>query len=165
MAVETTKLMEVAARIREMREIFDLTVAEMAEKTEVSVEEYKLYETGKLDFPFTFIHKCSLAFGIGITDLLEGTSAHLSSYTVTRKGQGQETAKEDGIRIQNLAPLFRKKIAEPYWVKYEFNEELQEKPIHLTKHSGQEFDFVMKGQLKVQIGVNVEYLNEGDSIY
>ena len=165
MAVETTKLMEVAARIREMREIFDLTVAEMAEKTEVSVEEYKLYETGKLDFPFTFIHKCSLAFGIGITDLLEGTSAHLSSYTVTRKGQGQETAKEDGIRIQNLAPLFRKKIAEPYWVKYEFNEELQEKPIHLTKHSGQEFDFVMKGQLKVQIGDNVEYLNEGDSIY
>ncbi|MBQ7335300.1 MAG: AMP-binding protein [Clostridia bacterium] len=137
----------------------------MAEKTEVSVEEYRRYESGALDFPFTFIHKCSLAFGIGITDLLEGSSAHLSSYTVTRKGQGQQTAKENGIEISNLAPMFRKKIAEPYWVRYEYQADLQNKPIHLTKHSGQEFDLVMKGRLKVQIGDNVEVLSEGDSIY
>ena len=163
--VSTDKLKEVAKRIREMREICDITEADMAKKTEVSLADYRAYENGELDFPFTFIHKCSLAFGIGITDLLEGQSAHLSSYTVTRKGQGQETAKEDGIEIQNLAPLFRKKIAEPYWVRYEYSEELQNKPIHLTKHSGQEFDFVMSGRLKVQIGENVEYLSEGDSIY
>ena len=163
--VSTDKLKEVAKRIREMREICDITETDMAKKTEVSLEAYRAYENGELDFPFTFIHKCSLAFGIGITDLLEGQSAHLSSYTVTRKGQGQETAKEDGIEIQNLAPLFRKKIAEPYWVRYEYSEELQNKPIHLTKHSGQEFDFVMSGRLKVQIGENVEYLSEGDSIY
>ncbi|MBQ8309527.1 MAG: AMP-binding protein [Clostridia bacterium] len=137
----------------------------MAEKTEVSVEEYRRYESGELDFPFTFIHKCSLAFGIGITDLLEGRSAHLSSYTVTRRGQGQQTAKEDGIEISNLAPMFRKKIAEPYWVRYEYNADLQSKPIHLTKHSGQEFDMVLEGRLKVQIGDNIEYLGEGDSIY
>ena len=163
--VSTDKLKEVAKRIREMREICDITETDMAKKTEVSLADYRAYENGELDFPFTFIHKCSLAFGIGITDLLEGQSAHLSSYTVTRKGQGQETAKEDGIEIQNLAPLFRKKIAEPYWVRYEYSEELQNKPIHLTKHSGQEFDFVMSGRLKVQIGENVEYLSEGDSIY
>ena len=137
----------------------------MAEKTEVSLEEYRLYEEGKLDFPFTFIHKCSLVFGIGISDLLEGKSAHLSSYTITRKGQGQETVKEDGIEIQNLAPNFRKKIAEPHWVHYEYNAELQDKPIHTTRHSGQEFDFVISGRLKIQIGDNIEYLSEGDSIY
>ncbi len=163
--VEAKQLQEVARRIREMREIFNYSEEEMAEKAEVTLEEYRQYEAGELDFPFTFIHKCSLAFGIGITDLLEGRSAHLSSYTVTRKGQGQQTAKEDGITIQNLAPLFRKKIAEPYWVRYEYSADLQDKPIHLTKHSGQEFDFVMSGRLKVQIGDNVEYLGEGDSIY
>ena len=165
MATETNKLMEVAVRIREMREIFGYTIKEMAEKTEVPVTQYMQYENGQLDFPFTFIHKCSLVFDIGITDLLEGKSAHLSSYTVTRKGEGQETAKEEGISIKNLAPMFRKKIAEPYWVRYEYDEELQNKPIHLTKHSGQEFDFVMSGRLKIQIGDNVEYLSEGDSIY
>ncbi len=163
--IESEKLKEVALRIREMREIFEFDEATMAEKTEVTLEEYRKYERGELDFPFTFIHKCSLAFGIGITDLLEGRSAHLSSYTVTRRGQGQQTAKENGIEISNLAPMFRKKLAEPYWVRYEYDQELQNKPIHLSKHSGQEFDLVMKGHLKVQVGDNIEYLGEGDSIY
>ena len=163
--LSSNTLQEVALRIREMREIFDFSIETMAQKTEVSVEEYVRYESGELDFPFTFIHKCSLAFGIGMTDLLEGRSAHLSSYTVTRRGQGQRTAKEDGIAISNLAPMFRKKLAEPYWVRYEYNPDLQNRPIHLTKHSGQEFDMIMKGKLKVQIGDNIEYLEEGDSIY
>ncbi len=159
------KLIEVAKRIREMREIVGLSEAQMAAKTEVGVEEYAKYENGELDFPFSFIHKCSLAFGIGITDLLEGKSALLSSYTITRKGEGQHTAKENGIEIQNLAPMFRNKIAEPHWVCYEYQEELQNKPIHLAKHSGQEFDYVLSGKLKIQVGDNVEYLNAGDSIY
>ncbi|HBJ98360.1 MAG TPA: XRE family transcriptional regulator, partial [Clostridiales bacterium] len=163
--VDSEKLLEIGTRIKEMREIFNLSQQDMATKCEVSLEDYCAYENGKKDLPFTFIHKCALAFGIGITDLLEGRSAHLSSYTVTRKGQGQETAKENGIEIQNLAPLFRKKLAEPYWVRYEYSESLQNKPIHLTKHSGQEFDLVLKGRLKVQVGDNVEYLDEGDSIY
>ncbi|MBQ8524406.1 MAG: AMP-binding protein [Clostridia bacterium] len=165
MTQNNSKLRDVAVRIREMRDICGFTEAEMAEKTEVTLEEYRQYEAGMLDFPFTFIHKCSLAFDIGITDLLEGKSAHLKSYTVTRKGKGQETAKEEGISIQNLAPLFRGKIAEPYWVRYEYKPELQNKPISTVKHSGQEFDFVMSGRLKIRIGDNIEYLEAGDSIY
>ena len=84
--VENEKLLEVARRIREMREISGFSVEEMAEKTEVTREEYVAFEEGREDFPFTFIHKCALAFGLGITDILEGESARLSSYTVTRRG-------------------------------------------------------------------------------
>lgn len=165
-AVElNTQLMEVAYRIREMREISGFTQAEMAKKTDVSAAEYAQYEAGQADFPFTFIHKCALAFGIGITDLLEGDSAKLSSYTVTRKGQGQPAAKEDGIEIDSLAPLFRNKIAEPYWVRYDYSETQQNRPIHLTTHNGQEFDLVLSGSLRVQIGEHTEVLDEGDSVY
>ena len=99
-------LMEIAERIREMREIVGYTEAEMAEKTEVSVEQYHSYEQGTVDFPFTFMHKCALAFGVELTDLLEGQSAKLSSYTVTRRGMGPVTASEDGITIQNMAAMF-----------------------------------------------------------
>ncbi len=158
------QLMEVAFRIREMRGICGFTEAEMAGKTDTTPEEYRAYEGGMADLPFTFIHKCSLAFGIGITDLLEGHSAHLSSYTVTRRGQGQQTAKEPGIEISNLAPFFRNKLAEPYYVTYDYDEAQQHMPIHLTTHSGQEFDIVLSGQLKVQVGEHVEILGEGDSI-
>ncbi len=163
--VSKDKLKEVARRIREMREIDGISTAEMAKKAEVTEREYAEYENGLRDFPFTFLHKCALAFHIDLTDLLEGQSAHLSSYTVTRKGEGQETAKENGIEIRNMAPLFRKKISEPYFVKYEYDEALQSLPIHLTTHSGQEFDLVTRGQLKVQIGEHIEFLEEGDSIY
>ncbi len=159
-----TQLMEVAFRIREMRGICGFTEMEMARKTDTTPEEYRAYEAGMVDLPFTFIHKCSLAFGIGITDLLEGHSAHLSSYTVTRRGEGQQTAKEPGIEISNLAPFFRNKLAEPYYVTYDYDEAQQRMPIHLTTHSGQEFDIVLSGQLKVQVGEHTEILGEGDSI-
>ena len=165
MKAVTNELMEMAQRIREMREIEEMSVEELAQKTEVSVDEYKAYESGQKDLPFTFIHKCALAFGIELSDLLGGSSPHLSSYTITRKGRGRETAREDGIEIKNLAPLFRNKLGEPYWVKYEYNESLQNSPIHTTKHAGQEFDLVLSGSLKVRIGDNVETLEEGDSIF
>ena len=165
MTTANARISEIAFRIREMREIMGYDEAKMATLTEVTPEEYAAYESGTVDLPFTFIHKCALAFDISITELLEGSSARLSSYTVTRKGEGQQTAKEEGITIENLAPLFKKKIAEPYWVKYEYSEELQNKPIHMTRHSGQEFDLILKGSLLVQVGSNKEVLHEGDSIY
>ena len=160
-----TQLEEIAARIKEMREIMGWSAEEMAEKTDVTPTEYREFEGGQTDLPFTFIHKCALAFGIELTELLEGRSAHLSSYTVTRKGKGQQTAREDGIAIANLAPKFRDKLAEPYWVRYEYSASQQNQPIHLTTHSGQEFDLVLQGRLKVQVGDHTEILGEGDSIY
>ncbi len=159
------QLKDIASRIKEMREIMGWTVAEMAQRVEVTEEEYLEYESANIDFPFTFIHKCALAFDVEMTQLLEGKSAKLSSYTVTRKGHGQKTAKEDGIDITNLAPKFKDKIAEPYYVRYEYSASQQNKPIHLTTHSGQEFDLILSGSLKVQIGEHTEILREGDSIY
>jgi len=159
------KLFEVARRIKEMRSICDYSVEEMAEKTEVTPEQYASFESGAEDLPFSFIHKCALAFDIGITDLLEGHSAKLTSYTVTRKGEGQTTAKENGIEIQNLAPLFKDKLADPYWVRYEYSADLENKPVHTVTHAGQEFDMVISGTLMVRVGDHTEILHEGDSIY
>ena len=162
---ENAKLLEIAERVKDMREISGYTEEQMAALVKVSLDDYKKYESGMVDFPFSFLHSCAQAFGIEMNDLLEGTSPLLSSYTVTRRGQGQATAKEDGIEICNLAPKFNKKLAEPYWVRYEYSEKQQNQPIHLTSHAGQEFDLVLQGSLKVQVGEHVEVLHEGDSIY
>ena len=159
------QIAEVVERIKEMRDICGFTTKEMAEKTEVTEEQYVAYESGAIDLPFTFVHKCAIAFNIELTDLLEGQSARLSSYTVTRRNMGHMTANEDGILIQNLAPMFKKRLADPYFCVYEYEEDLQDKPIHLTEHDGHEFDFVIKGSLRVQIGDHIETLHSGDSIY
>ena len=162
---EQQQIFEVVQRIKEMRDICGFSVEQMAEKTEVSTEQYELYETGTVDLPFTFVHKCALAFNIGLADLLEGQSARLSTYTVTRRNGGLTTAREDGITIQNLAPLFKDKLADPYFCVYEYDESLQDKPIKLVEHAGHEFNFVIKGSLRVQVGDHIETLHSGDSIY
>lgn len=163
--LQNQKLLEIAKRIKDMREISGFSEEEMAKLTRIDIEDYRKFEAGQEDFPFSFIHRCSQVFGIEMNDLLEGRSPKLSSYTITRKGMGRETAREDGIEICNLAPNFYGKIAEPYWVKYEYSEKLQNLPINLTTHSGQEFDIVLEGTLKIQIGDHTEILSEGDSIF
>ena len=161
----STQLMDIAARIRGMREILGYSMKKMAELTEVSEEIYHQYESGAVDLPFTFLHKCAKIFGVEITVLLEGHSAKLSGYTVTRRGKGLVTASEDGITIQDMAPMFRKKLATPYWVTYKYSEELQNKPIHTTTHTGQEFNLVLKGSMRIKIGEHEEILHEGDSVF
>ena len=161
----STQLMDIATRIRGMREILGYSMQKMAEQTEVTEEIYRQYESGMVDLPFTFLHKCAKVFGVEITVLLEGHSAKLSGYTVTRRGKGLVTASEDGITIQDMAPMFRKKLATPYWVTYQYSEELQDKPIHTTTHSGQEFNLVIKGAMRIKIGEHEETLREGDSVF
>ncbi len=155
---------EVAGRIREMREIMSMSVETMADKTGLSREQYVDYERGNSDLPFSFIHKCALIFGIDIAELLEGHSPRLTSYQVTRGGKGKVTVDENGILIKNLASKFVDKLAEPYFVTYQYSEELQNKEIHTDTHSGQEFDYIVSGSLKVRVGDHTEILSAGDSI-
>ena len=165
MTNSSTQLMDIATRISGMREILGYSMQKMAELTEVKEELYHQYESGLVDLPFTFLHKCSKIFGVEITVLLEGRSAKLSGYTVTRRGKGLVTASEDGITIQDMAPMFRKKLATPYWVTYQYSAELQNKPIHTTTHAGQEFNLVIKGAMRIKVGDHEEVLREGDSIF
>ncbi len=158
-------LHEVAARILELREISGLSQEEMAEKTDLTPDEYRAYESGLEDLPFTFIHKCAIALGVDMTELLEGSSATLSAYIVTRGGRGMLTAREEGIEISNLAPRFRNKLGEPFHVVYSYSDELQNQPIHTTTHDGQEFDYVISGSMRVKVGNHEEVLEAGDSIF
>ncbi|MBO4798221.1 MAG: helix-turn-helix transcriptional regulator, partial [Candidatus Methanomethylophilaceae archaeon] len=86
------KISEMAGRIRELREIEGLTTYEMAAKTDVSQEEYIACESGSRDLNFAFIYRCALALGVDVTDIIEGHSPTLKSFTVTRAGAGQEIA-------------------------------------------------------------------------
>ena len=159
------KIQEMAARIRELREIEGLTPAVMAEKTGVSVEEYNRCETGKSDLNFAFIYRCAQALNVNVTDIIEGYSPKLKSFTVTRRGQGQQIAQAHGMTYYNLAYAFQNRIAEPLYVRSVYDPAAQQQDIELTSHDGQELDLVLEGQLMVQIGEHREVLGPGDSIY
>ncbi len=159
------RLKEVALRIKALRESVGLSAAEMAAKCDVTEEEFLTLEAGETDFSFTFIHKCAQCCGVDVTDLLAGSSPTLSSFAVTKAGEGLPIVRRQGFRYNNLAPLFKNKVTEPFVVTARWNPEDAAKPIKLGTHEGQEFDFILKGKLKVQIDDHVEILSEGDSIY
>jgi len=159
------KIREMAARIRELREIVGYTPEVMADKTGVSVEEYNRCETGKSDLNFAFIYRCASALNVNVTDIIEGYSPKLKSFTVTRRGQGQQIAQAHGMTYYNLAYAFQNRIAEPLYVRSVYDPAAQQQDIELTSHDGQELDLVLEGQLMVQIGEHREILGPGDSIY
>lgn len=162
MKLMLTQLKEIATRIKDLREIAGFTEEDMAKKTGVSLEQYRASEQGETDFNFTFIYKCANAFGVDIKDLLEGDSPRLSLYTVTKKGFGLPITKNDGIIYNNLAPSFKHKMAEPFWVKIPYSEKQE---MVFARHEGQEVDIVIKGRLKMQVEDRVEILEPGDTIY
>lgn len=159
------KIIEIAQRIQGMREILELTPEEMAEATDVSVEEYLQYESGTRDFGFTFLFECAKTFGIDIVELMTGEKPKLSSYTIVRAGKGLPIKRRKGFTYQHLAYRMKNKLAEPFVVTAPYSEAEQDAPILLTHHKGQEMDYVLKGALKMQVKDHVEVLNEGDSIY
>lgn len=159
------KLREIAERIRTLREIAGLSTTEAARLTDQSEDEYNKLESGESDFSFTFIYKCAQLFGVDVTDILKGSSPTLSSFSITHKGEGLPIVRRKGFNYNNLAPLFKNKVAEPFFVTARYNPDEQNHPIKLSTHEGQEFDYILKGSLKVQIDDHVDVINEGDAIY
>ena len=159
------KIREMADRIRELREIEGKTPEEMALATDVSVDEYLANESGEGDLTFAFIYRCAKVFNVNVTEIIEGVSPNLASYTVTRNGNGQKVSNAHGMTYYNMAYAFQNRIAEPLYVKSKFSLEAQSRDIELTTHAGQELDIVVDGQLMVQVGGHKEILGPGDSIY
>ncbi len=159
------KIKEMAGRIKELREIENISIEDMASKTGVSATEYLNCENGVSDLNFAFIYRCAAALRVNVTDIIEGYSPKLRSYTVTRAGSGQQIAKAHGMTYYNMAYAFRNRIAEPLYVHSVYSEEAQSKEIEVTTHEGQECDIVLEGRLMVQIGDHKEILGPGDSIY
>ena len=159
------KIREVAARVRELREISGFTVEEMAQRTALSVEEYIQCESGNRNLSIAFLYRCTLSFGVDMSDLLEGRSAKLRAYDLTRKGEGQRIEEAHHMVGWNLAADFRNRIALPLYMEMKYRPGAEYEDIDLVTHEGQECDIVIRGHMKIQIGGHTEILHAGDTIY
>ena len=161
----TYKIQEMAARIRTLREIAGLSEAEMAQRTGIPVEEYIQCESGQRDLNIAFLYRCALSFGVDMSDLIEGHSAKLRTYALTRAGEGMRIEEAHHMVGYNLASSFRNRIALPLYMELAYREGAEHEDIELTTHEGQECDIVLRGHLKLQIGSHSEILGPGDTIY
>lgn len=156
---------DVASRVKEMRELSGISIHEMSEATGMTVEEYIALENGNVDFSFSFIYKCAEKFKVDISDILQGSSPKLVSYSIVRKGKGIPIARNEQCEYLNMAPNFKNKMGEPFFCRLPFDSEAVDKPLKLHVHNGHEVTIITKGMMKHQFGNRIEVLYPGDVIY
>lgn len=161
----TSELTEIANRLRSLRELLDVSTSEMAQVCGVSEEEYLNCEAGKQDFAFTFLYKAAQRLGVDISDLLTGEAPRLSLMSVVRNGEGVVIKRQEGLNYFNLGYHFKDRYADPYLVEAKYSPEFDTKPVPLTYHKGQEFDYVIKGHMRIRIDDREVVLHPGDAIY
>lgn len=159
-----SNIAEVCARIKALRLDLGLSMQEMAEATGRSLQEYQAQESGKEDLSFTFLQKCANEFGIDVIELLTGESPHLRGYTLTRAGHGLSIKRRAGFEYLHKAQNLKNKLAEPFVVTAPYLEEEQAKPIHLSYHPGQEFNYILSGKMRFAYEDHIEELSEGDCL-
>ena len=157
----TEQLKEIGTRLEELRDICGVSAEEMAEKLGMSVEEYRNYEEGQLDYSFSFLYNAANVLGVEVVDIMSGDSPKLSTCVVTKKDQGIVVKRNQSYNYMHLAYTFRNKNAEPMIVTTEPTNKV---PV-MHSHEGQEFDYVLSGHLMLYIGDICYELNEGDSAY
>lgn len=156
---------EVADRLKGLRETLEMSVDEAAEKTSTSKEDYVQIENGEKDFSVSFIYKCAELFGVDLIEILTGVNPKLNKYSIVRNNHGLPIERRERFYYQHMAYLFKDKGIEPLIVVAPYEESEQDKPIKLSVHDGQEFDYIISGTLKFAIGGKTEMLYPGDAVY
>ena len=84
---------------------------------------------------------------------------------MVRAGEGMPLERRKGFKYEHLASYFAGRLSEPFMVCAKFDEAAQLQPIPLSSHIGEEFDYVLRGALKVEVAGHTEVLRAGDAIY
>ena len=66
------EILQIAERIRGLREMLEISTAEMAVVTGMTEAAYTACEQGEDDFSFTFLYNCAKRFGVDMTELITG---------------------------------------------------------------------------------------------
>lgn len=157
------EIRQLAARIKEIREIEGVTPEQLAADLEITPELYLNYEKGEEDIPVGVLYRIARRFNLELSALLTGEEPRLRSYALTRKGRGVSVERRKAYKYQSLAYNYMRKKAEPFLVTVEPKPDQQR--VELNSHPGQEFNYVLSGTLQVFIDGYEVVLYPGDSIY
>ena len=153
---------DIGNRIRELRELSDITIKEIAEELNIKEETYIQYENAEVDIPASFLYELAHIFKVDLGLLLTGEESRMSIFDITRANKGVSVDRRKEYTHENLCSNFIHKKAETFLVVVD----PKKNPVpSLNSHPGQEFNYVLEGSLKIYIHNNEIVLNEGDSIF
>ncbi len=155
------QIKQIADRIRELREILEISAEQIACDIGVDDKTYAAYENAEDDIPIGKLYLIAATLGVDPTVLLAGDAPRMVDYTIVRGGEGIGMQRYEGYKFVSLAYNYIDRDMEPMLVTLDPGSELAE----LVTHEGQEFNYVVEGTVAVTIRDKEHILNTGDSIY
>lgn len=149
---------EVGSRIKALRKEKNMTLKNIADKTGFSISFLSQLERGKSSATLESLKMISMALGVNPGYFFEHMEEE--SQVVQRGELERERMDRHNIYYKNLSSTVERPAFSPFLVvlKPDQNEG------NLIQHPGQEFLYVLEGQLTVQIDEETFVLNPSDSI-
>ncbi|HOD99621.1 MAG TPA: XRE family transcriptional regulator [Kiritimatiellia bacterium] len=154
---------DIAARLKERRELEEKSAQEVAAALGVSAEVYESYEAGSADIPASALHEAALFLNADLTELLTGEAPRMKIFCVTRQGGGVKVERRKDYQYRNLAANFAGRKMNAFEVTVP--PDAGEAGTHANSHPGQEFNYVLEGRMRVTIHGNELILETGDCVY
>lgn len=155
------EISEIAMRLKELREVSDYSVEQLASELSISPEVYASYERDGKDIPISVIYEIANKFKVDFAEIVTGVPARLDSYHVVRWGEGENINRNPDYHFEDLAYRYSGKVMQPLLVTLEPTDVLA-KPIC---HTGQEFNMVLEGTVIISYDGEELVLHAGDTIY
>ena len=153
------------SRIHETRQMRGLTLQDLSSRTGISLETLEKVEANKMIPPLGELIKLGKALemkmGYFISPGVEKpmTVVHSDKRPVVSR-HGKKKSEQYGYFYESLAPEKADRFMEPFLITM-VPSEVKE----LATHDGQEFIFVLEGEMRAQVGEQVEILRPGDAVY
>lgn len=151
---------EVAKRLVELRTFSDYSTAEMADKLGVDEKEYVSYENGENEAPINVIYRFASLLDTEPAYVMTGKMPSKDRAQVVYEGGGMSVKRYEGYSFSSLAWDFKQKTMNPMLVTISPTDSPE-----LVVHGGQEFNYVLEGELRVIVGDDDYFLRAGDSLY
>jgi len=152
-------------RIRSMRKSVGWTLAQLAGRSGLALSTISKAERGLIALTYDSILRLAYAFDMEMSELLSDQPASVVSQIVTVERKGQAQKVENDYYIMNMlcsARTHKRMMPVFATIKAHSVEEFT----RFINHPGEEFVYVLEGQLTFQIeGEPPRVLEPGDSVY
>lgn len=158
---EKINKLNIGDRIKMLRISQKRTLQEIAEASDLSKSMISKIENNKTVPSVAALVKIAKALGTNISSLLEQDGWVNAIITTRQKAQENLTTTDKGYSIYPYASAYHEKKMQPFLFVAKKGEVIP----HELSHEGEEFIYVIKGQMKMQVGETEYLLNSGDSLY
>lgn len=157
-----------ASKVKDVRERQNMSLEELSEKSGVKIEVLQAMENGEIIPSLTPLTKMSRALGVRLGTFLDDTPQ--IGPVVVRDGKPDNvyyfSGREDvtnnkGLEYHALGAGKIDRNIEPFIIEVDIEDENAE----LSSHEGEEFIYVLDGEIEVIYGKDKYLVGKGDSIF